>query len=119
VRDWYLALVDAITSDPGQPLADLALVPSAATAEVAGAPPRRLVPNDRAVHRRGRQTLNPHQIVYRQLNVVGSWAFTGAHLIEYVNLLPTLAERFDLARLVTAYPLAEPSRRYGPSPAAR
>jgi threonine dehydrogenase-like Zn-dependent dehydrogenase/ectoine hydroxylase-related dioxygenase (phytanoyl-CoA dioxygenase family) len=58
----------------------------------------------------GDTTFNPHQIVYRQLNVVGSWAFTGAHLIEYVNLLPRLAERFDLARLVTVYPLADAER---------
>jgi hypothetical protein len=39
--------------------------------------------------------------------VLGSWAFTGAHLVEYVRLLPRLVERFDLARLVTPYPLAD------------
>jgi threonine dehydrogenase-like Zn-dependent dehydrogenase len=55
----------------------------------------------------GDTPMNPHQIVYRQLDVIGSWAFTGAHLVEYVNLLPTLAARFDLARLVTPFPLAE------------
>ncbi|MER7464076.1 zinc-binding dehydrogenase [Streptomyces sp. NPDC097981] len=49
--------------------------------------------------------LNPHQIVYRQLDVVGSRAFTGAHLVEYVRLLPALAARFDLGRLVSSYPL--------------
>ena len=54
----------------------------------------------------GPVAVNPHQIVYRQLNVVGSWAFTGAHLAEYVRLLPALANRFDLARLVSTYPLA-------------
>lgn len=48
---------------------------------------------------------NPHQIVHRQLDVLGSWAFTGAHLIRYVRLLPMLCARFDLARLVTVYPL--------------
>jgi threonine dehydrogenase-like Zn-dependent dehydrogenase len=57
----------------------------------------------------GDATINPHQIVYRQLDVVGSWAFTGAHLVEYVRLLPRLAERFDLARLVTTYALADNS----------
>jgi D-arabinose 1-dehydrogenase-like Zn-dependent alcohol dehydrogenase len=57
----------------------------------------------------GDATINPHQIVYRQLDVVGSWAFTGAHLAEYVRLLPRLAERFDLARLVTTYALADNS----------
>ncbi|WP_030685867.1 zinc-binding dehydrogenase [Streptomyces sp. NRRL B-1347] len=53
----------------------------------------------------GDTLVNPHQIVYRQLDVIGSWAFTGAHLVEYVRLLPTLAARFDLASLVTAFPL--------------
>jgi threonine dehydrogenase-like Zn-dependent dehydrogenase len=53
----------------------------------------------------GDAMLNPHQIVYRQLDVVGSWAFTGAHLAEYVRLLPALSARFDLARLVTDYPI--------------
>ncbi|WP_031525066.1 zinc-binding dehydrogenase [Streptomyces sp. NRRL F-5123] len=55
----------------------------------------------------GDASINPHQIVYRQLDVVGSWAFTGAHLVEYVRLLPALVRRFDLARLVTIYPLEE------------
>jgi hypothetical protein len=41
--------------------------------------------------------------VYRQLNVIGS----GAHLAEYVRLLPALTSRFDLARLVTTHPLAD------------
>ncbi|MGP4105067.1 zinc-binding dehydrogenase [Nonomuraea sp. KM90] len=54
---------------------------------------------------RGDVPLNPHQIVRRQLDIRGSWGFTGAHLAEYVALLPTLTNRFDLARLVTAYPL--------------
>jgi threonine dehydrogenase-like Zn-dependent dehydrogenase len=55
----------------------------------------------------GSTTINPHQIVYRRLDVLGSWAFTGAHLVEYVRLLPRLIERFDLDRLVTTYALAE------------
>ncbi|MFE1586145.1 zinc-binding dehydrogenase [Streptomyces sp. NPDC058737] len=53
----------------------------------------------------GDTTLNPHQIVHRQLDVVGSWAFTGAHLVEYVRLLPALTDRFGLADLVTPFPL--------------
>jgi threonine dehydrogenase-like Zn-dependent dehydrogenase len=57
----------------------------------------------------GDATINPHQIVYRRLDVLGSWAFTGAHLARYVGLLPTLLARFDLARLVTTYPLADHS----------
>ncbi|MEU3994114.1 zinc-binding dehydrogenase [Streptomyces platensis] len=55
----------------------------------------------------GDTPLNPHQIVYRQLDVVGSWAFTGAHLAEYVKLLPALTARFGLRDLVTSYPLSE------------
>jgi threonine dehydrogenase-like Zn-dependent dehydrogenase/ectoine hydroxylase-related dioxygenase (phytanoyl-CoA dioxygenase family) len=55
----------------------------------------------------GDTVLNPHQIVHRQLTIAGSWAFTGAHLVEYVNLLPALAQRFDLTRLVTTFPLAQ------------
>jgi threonine dehydrogenase-like Zn-dependent dehydrogenase len=55
----------------------------------------------------GDTAINPHQIVYRQLDVVGSWAFTGAHLVEYVKLLPALVGRFDLRSLVTSYPLEE------------
>ncbi|WP_202418947.1 zinc-binding dehydrogenase [Streptomyces sp. YIM 132580] len=58
----------------------------------------------------GDTTINPHQIVHRQLDVVGSWAFTGAHLVQYVGLLPALVARFDLARLVTTYPLEENAR---------
>ncbi|GAA4423096.1 alcohol dehydrogenase catalytic domain-containing protein [Actinokineospora soli] len=55
----------------------------------------------------GDTVVNPHQIVRRQLSVYGSWAFSGAHLAEYVRLLPALTERFDLARLVTVYGLDE------------
>jgi threonine dehydrogenase-like Zn-dependent dehydrogenase len=53
----------------------------------------------------GDAAINPHQIVHRQLDVVGSWAFTGAHLVEYVRLLPQLAARFDLPALTTTFPL--------------
>jgi len=41
------------------------------------------------------------------LDVVGSWAFTGGHLVEYVRLLPQLLERVPLGRLVTTYPLED------------
>ncbi|MFE9045012.1 zinc-binding dehydrogenase [Streptomyces sp. NPDC012421] len=54
----------------------------------------------------GDTLVNPHQIVYRQLDVIGSWAFTGAHLVDYIRLLPALTARFDLEALVTPYPLA-------------
>ncbi|MER6350757.1 zinc-binding dehydrogenase [Streptomyces sp. NPDC001634] len=55
----------------------------------------------------GNTWFNPHQIVYRQLEVIGSWAFTGAHLNQYVRMLPALTERFDLASVVTTFPLAD------------
>ena len=55
----------------------------------------------------GDAPFNPHQIVYRQLDVVGSWAFSGAHLAEYIRVLPALSERYDLASLVTSFPLSE------------
>ncbi|MFB3069819.1 MAG: zinc-binding dehydrogenase [Gemmatimonadales bacterium] len=55
----------------------------------------------------GTTTINPHHIVRQQLDVVGSWAFSGAHLVEYVRMLPALASRFDLSSLVTVYSLAE------------
>jgi threonine dehydrogenase-like Zn-dependent dehydrogenase len=55
----------------------------------------------------GDTPMNPHQIVYRQLDVIGSWAFTGAHLVAYVDLLPRLAARFDLGRLVTTFGLPD------------
>ena len=53
----------------------------------------------------GDAVINPHQIVHRNLDVVGSWAFTGGHLRQYVRLLPALLERFRLGDLVTTYPL--------------
>jgi threonine dehydrogenase-like Zn-dependent dehydrogenase len=55
----------------------------------------------------GDTTINPHQIVYRNLDVVGSWAFTGGHLVQYMRLLPRLLERFHLGDLVTTYPLED------------
>lgn len=61
----------------------------------------------------GDASVNPHQIVYRRLDVVGSWAFTGAHLARYVALLPELVRRFDVGRLVTTYPLADHATALG------
>ncbi|MBC3840522.1 zinc-binding dehydrogenase [Streptacidiphilus sp. 4-A2] len=52
----------------------------------------------------GNTSFNPHQIVYRQLDVIGSWAFSGAHLGEYIRMLPELVERFGLRSLVTEFP---------------
>lgn len=54
---------------------------------------------------RGAVPINPHVITRKQLKVYGSWAFAEAHYARYVATLPRLAARFDLARLVTRYPL--------------
>lgn len=58
----------------------------------------------------GDSLFNPHQIVRRQLDIHGSWAFSGAHLVEYVRLLPALSSRFDLRSLVVSFPLADVRR---------
>ncbi|MEU2042293.1 zinc-binding dehydrogenase [Nocardia niwae] len=55
----------------------------------------------------GSAWINPHHIVRQQLDVVGSWAFSGAHLVEYVRLLPALTRRFSLADLVTVFPIGD------------
>jgi threonine dehydrogenase-like Zn-dependent dehydrogenase len=55
----------------------------------------------------GDAMINPHQIVYRKLDVMGSWAFTGGHLVDYVRLLPRLLERVRLDRLVSTYALED------------
>lgn len=54
---------------------------------------------------RGDTEVNPHQFVHRQLTVVGSWGFTGAHLAAYVGHLPALVSHFDLPGLVTSFSL--------------
>ena len=59
---------------------------------------------------RGETPFNPHEITRKQLTVFGSWAFGEGHFQEYVQTLPQLARRFDLARLLTAYPLADANR---------
>jgi threonine dehydrogenase-like Zn-dependent dehydrogenase len=56
---------------------------------------------------RGPTPLNPHVITRKQLRIVGSWGFAEKHYLGHIQALPRLAERFDLARLITRYPLAE------------
>ena len=53
----------------------------------------------------GPTPLNPHLITRKQLRVLGSWALSGADVVDFVVSLPQLIERFDLARLVSSYPL--------------
>jgi threonine dehydrogenase-like Zn-dependent dehydrogenase len=59
---------------------------------------------------RGAVPINPHVITRKQLKVYGSWAFAEAHYLHYVESVPRLAARFDLARLLTVYPLADANR---------
>jgi threonine dehydrogenase-like Zn-dependent dehydrogenase len=54
---------------------------------------------------RGTTPLNPHVITRKQLRIVGSWGFAEKHYLGHVEALPRLAERFDLPRLITRYPL--------------
>lgn len=55
----------------------------------------------------GTTPINPHYITKKQLQVLGSWAFSPHDHLEYVASLPELVERFDLASMVTEYPLQE------------
>ena len=58
----------------------------------------------------GPTPVNPHLVTKKQLTVSGSWAFAGEHYITYLATLPRLAERFDVARLATHYPLEDVNR---------
>ncbi len=53
----------------------------------------------------GPTPLNPHLITRKQLTMLGSWAFSAAHFVEYLQTLPQLLERFALEQLVTTFPL--------------
>jgi threonine dehydrogenase-like Zn-dependent dehydrogenase len=55
----------------------------------------------------GPAAINPHAIVYRQLDVHGAWGFTGAHLERYVRSLPAVVERHAIGELVTPFALEE------------
>jgi len=59
---------------------------------------------------RGAVPINPHVITRKQLKVYGSWAFAEAHYGRYLRSLPQLTARFDLARLISRYPLGEVNR---------
>src|SRR5919107_3450792 len=56
---------------------------------------------------RGVVPLNPHVITRKQLRIVGSWGFAEKHFLGHIQSLPHLAERFDLPRLITRYPLED------------
>lgn len=53
----------------------------------------------------GPTPLNPHLITRKQLQVLGSWAFSPKNHLEYVRSVPELVQRFDLSKLVTRYEL--------------
>ncbi|MBV9197766.1 MAG: zinc-binding dehydrogenase [Solirubrobacterales bacterium] len=53
----------------------------------------------------GPTPLNPHLITRKQLTLLGSWAFSAGHFVEYLRTLPQLRARFPLERLVTRFPL--------------
>jgi threonine dehydrogenase-like Zn-dependent dehydrogenase len=55
----------------------------------------------------GATLINPHHVTRKQLEVIGSWAFSAEHYQRYVATLPQLTESFDVVRLVTEYPLAQ------------
>jgi threonine dehydrogenase-like Zn-dependent dehydrogenase len=55
----------------------------------------------------GPAAINPHSIVHRQLDVLGSWAFGGAHLERYVAALPRVLRSHAVDRLVTVFDLAD------------
>ncbi|WP_099038213.1 zinc-binding dehydrogenase [Mycobacterium neglectum] len=55
----------------------------------------------------GTTPINPHIVTRKQLEVHGSWAFSAEHYARYIATLPQLTERFDVARLVTEYPLGQ------------
>ncbi|QHG85373.1 zinc-binding dehydrogenase [Rhodococcus rhodochrous] len=55
----------------------------------------------------GTTPINPHYITKKQLQVLGSWAFSPQNHLEYVESLPRLTAHFDLASMVTEYPLTE------------
>jgi threonine dehydrogenase-like Zn-dependent dehydrogenase len=53
----------------------------------------------------GPTPLNPHRITRKQLEVRGSWAFSAAHYVEYLQTLPLLLSRFEVDQLITSFPL--------------
>jgi threonine dehydrogenase-like Zn-dependent dehydrogenase len=53
----------------------------------------------------GPTPVNPHLVTRKQLTLLGSWAFSGAHMVEYVRTVAQLRESFDLARLITTFTL--------------
>ncbi|MDP8977186.1 MAG: zinc-binding dehydrogenase [Actinomycetota bacterium] len=53
----------------------------------------------------GSTPLNPHRLVARQLALTTAWGFDPSDYVGFLRSLPALTARFDLARLVSVYPL--------------
>ncbi len=68
---------------------------------------------------RGTVALNPHVITRKQLRILGSWGFAEKHYLGHIQALPRLAERFDLSRLITRYPLEDANRALADMAACR
>lgn len=55
----------------------------------------------------GTTPINPHYITRKQITVQGSWGFSPQHYIRYIQTLPRLLAEFDLASILTEYPLEQ------------
>jgi threonine dehydrogenase-like Zn-dependent dehydrogenase len=102
-------LATARDATPGRRGADLVVectgVPAAVAEAIDMARPggRVLVLGQYTDH--GPTPINPHLITRKALELRGSWAFSGRHVVAYVRSVPQLAARFDLPRLLTSFPL--------------
>lgn len=54
----------------------------------------------------GPTPLNPHLITRKQIQVLGSWAFSQADYAAYLRTVPQLLDRFDLPQLLERFPLS-------------
>ncbi len=68
---------------------------------------------------RGSVPLNPHVITRKQLRILGSWGFAEKHYLGHIGALPRLADRFDLPRLITRYPLPDANQALADMAAGR
>lgn len=55
----------------------------------------------------GETPINPHYITKKQLKVFGSWGFAESHYVQYVDSLPQLIKRHDLAAMLTVFALED------------
>jgi threonine dehydrogenase-like Zn-dependent dehydrogenase len=53
----------------------------------------------------GSTPINPHRLVAKQLALTTAWGFDASDYVAFLRSLPELTARFDLARLVSVYPL--------------